>query len=249
MQLLYKSHMKNRFWEIDFFRGIAIVKMIISNFIFDLVVLASFNLGAMDFLWDFSRLTFAAIMFLFLIGISLTISFSRVQKNSSREIYKKYFIRGSRLFFLGILITIITWFLFNSGTIYFGVLHLIGISIIIATPLLRFKKLNLLLGISLIIIGIYLQGLVFDFPWLLWLGFIPYGFYTLDYFPLLPWFGVVLLGMFFGKVLYPNGKRRFNIREVDNPITNFFCFLGRYSLYVYLIHQPVIMAILYLFVF
>ena len=98
--------------------------------------------------------------------------------------------------------------------IVFGVLHCIGLSIILAYPLIRFRIPALVLGILCIIIGVFLRTTVtVDFPWLLWLGFTPSQFYTLDYFPLLPWFGVVLIGVFLGNSLYQNNKRKFSLKD------------------------------------
>jgi uncharacterized membrane protein len=134
----------------------------------------------------------------------------------------------------------------RNGFIIFGVLHFIGISIILAYPFIRFRILNLLVGVIVVIIGLYLQNFVFDFNWLFWLGFKPMYFYTFDYFPILPWFGVVLIGLFFGKMLYPNYKRRFKIKDLSGfKISKLFCFLGRHSLLIYLIHQPILVGLLH----
>jgi uncharacterized membrane protein len=62
---------------------------------------------------------------------------------------------------------------------------------------------------------------------------------------MLPWFGIFLLGMFFGKLLYPEGARRFKLKELDNPATKSLGFLGKHSLLIYLIHQPIALAILF----
>ncbi|RLF77882.1 DUF1624 domain-containing protein, partial [Thermococci archaeon] len=69
---------------------------------------------------------------------------------------------------------------------------------------------------------------------------------TLDYFPIFPWFGVFLLGTAVGGILYPNGQRKFNISNLDNPVIDFICFLGRNTLKIYVIHQPVFVGLLML---
>jgi len=238
---------KERFWEIDFLRGLAIIKMIISNFIFDLTIFTT--LGFSGFLTFFSRVPVAAVTFMFLVGLSLSLSYSRMKGKGRKEIYRKYLIRGARIFSLGLLITLTTWVFFNSGTIFFGVLHFVGLSIILAIPFMKFRKLNLVLGIVFIVIGMYLGTFSFDFPWLLWLGFVPKHFYTLDYFPIFPWFGLILIGLFAGNSLYPNGKRRFHIKNYSRmrPV-KLFQFLGRNALLIYLIHQPIAIALIYLFI-
>jgi uncharacterized membrane protein len=94
-------------------------------------------------------------------------------------------------------------------------------------------------------LGFYLQEFRFDFSWLLWLGFIPKNFYTFDYWPILPWFGVTLIGIFFGNSLYKNGRRNFKIKDLSNlSIVKVLAFLGRKSLTIYLIHQPLLILIL-----
>lgn len=231
---------KKRFWEIDILRGIAIINMIIFNYSVALSYLKiySLNLG----------LTYAVLIastFIFLSGMCLTISYSRVKKWKQKEIYKKFFLRGLKIFIYGILITVITFLAFPEAFIIFGILHFIGVSIILGQFFLNFKKLNLFLGLLIIVLGIYLLNFRFDFSWLLWLGFVPKNLYTFDYFPILPWFGVTLLGIFFGNILYKNGKRIFKIRDLSNlSIVKFLAFLGRKSLIIYLAHQPLLILFL-----
>jgi uncharacterized membrane protein len=156
---------------------------------------------------------------------------------------------SSDLFGLGLIITLVTWVYPHNGFIMFGILHCIGISILLAYPLIRFRTMPLILGILCIILGVFLQiTIVVDFPWLLWLGFVPSFFFTLDYFPLLPWFGVVLMGIFLGNSLYQNNKRKFLLKDHSQFIMNrMICFLGRHSLIIYLLHQLIIVGLLYLF--
>jgi uncharacterized membrane protein len=95
-------------------------------------------------------------------------------------------------------------------------------------------------------LGPALRGLRADHPWLLWLGVRPDPFSTLDYRPVIPWFGVVLLGVALGWALY--GRRRSGSRLPAwgawrgwSPLR----FLGRHALAFYLLHQPVILALLW----
>jgi uncharacterized membrane protein len=232
---------KERFWEIDILRGIAIILMIIFNYSFALYYLNmyAFNGG---FLYWYVFPRFIGGMFIFISGLSLTLFYSQ---KKGKEFHKKFFSRGLKIFSLGILITIITYLTFPEAFIIFGILHLIGISIILGQFFLKYKRLNLLLGLLLIAIGFYLQNFRFDFPWLLWLGFIPKNFYTFDYWPILPWLGVTLLGVYFGNVLYKNGRRNFKIRDFSNSsVVKFLDFLGRNSLTIYLLHQPLLILIL-----
>ncbi len=100
--------------------------------------------------------TFNSIYIHFLMGVSLTLSNSRAQitgKYREGGLFKKYLKRGLKIFSLGLLITLATWIFIPQEFIIFGVLHFIGISIILSYPFLKSKYLNLFLGIGLIIIG------------------------------------------------------------------------------------------------
>lgn len=237
-----------RFWEIDSLRGIAIIMMIVFHFFFDWDYFGKVNLNfGSGFWWGFGRLI--ASIFIFLVGLSLTLSFSRAKKSKIKNLFKKYLVRGLKIFSWGLIISLLTWIFLEQGFVMFGILHFIGISIILAYPFLNFKYLNLVLGSIFIAIGLFLKRFVFDFAWLIWVGLRPTSFYTLDYFPIFPWFGLVLIGLFFGTLLYPKGKRGFKILDASkNSFVKGLCFLGKNSLLIYLIHQPILVLILKLFV-
>lgn len=238
-----------RFWEIDSLRGIAILVMIIFHVLYDLNHLDLYKINLYSYPLFLFFLPFAVI-FLLLVGVSLSLSYSRATKKlTTKQLTIKYLKRGLMIFSLGLLITVATRIYLTNGFVIFGVLHCIGLSIILAYPFIKFRYQNLIIGTIFIIIGIILQNYRFDFYWLIWLGFRPSIFYTVDYFPLLPWFGVVLIGIFIGNTLYPKYKRRFNIKDLsESLIIRFLCFLGRNSLIIYLLHQPIILGLIYLFI-
>ena len=244
-----KKPISDRYWEVDFLRGIAIIMMIIYHILFDVVF---FHLTYVD-LSSIPMLLFLypiGTMFLLLVGVSLTLSYSHAKETlTPRQLQNKFILRGLYIFGGGMLVTLGTWLYLKEGYVIFGVLHCIGLSTILAYPFIRSRIYSLFVGIICVIIGVFLQLMVVvDFPWLLWLGFVPNNFYTIDYFPLLPWFGVVLIGIFIGNSLYQNNKRRFNIKDLTHSLTvRGVCFLGRHSLLIYLLHQPIIVALLTLF--
>ncbi|MCX6816147.1 MAG: heparan-alpha-glucosaminide N-acetyltransferase [Candidatus Aenigmarchaeota archaeon] len=228
--------MQKRFWEIDALRGIAVILMVIFNYAFTLKYFHVFEAGGGELFWFYFPRAVAGV-FIFLAGLSLAISYAR--RKDARYVVK----RGLWIFLIGIAITLVTFFVVPQGTIYFGILHLIGLSIILSLLLIKFDRLILFAGALFIIVGNYITTLTVKTPYLLWLGLMPENFYTFDYFPLLPWFGLFLFGMYAGKLLYKNGKRIYRIKE-RNP---FLCRIGGHSLVIYIIHQPILIAILYLF--
>jgi uncharacterized membrane protein len=238
--------MVNRFWEIDLLRGTAVVMMILFHLAFDLDFFGVFDLSLNSgFLWFFARAT--AFIFVFIAGISLTLSYSRSRGAIAGDLRLKFLRMAMKILSWSLLISLTTWIFLREGFIIFGVLHLIGVSIILAYPLLSYRYLNLFLGLSVITLGIYLSHLSFEFPWLLWLGLRPHGLYTFDYFPLFPWFGVFLVGLFFGNSLYPSHQRSFMVPDLTYvPIIKTLSLLGRHSLFIYFVHQPVLILLLYL---
>ena len=164
-----------------------------------------------------------------------------------KDIRLKFLRRGIMIFLLGMIITFISWIYIPERFIIFGILHCIGVSIILSFPFIRFRVTNLILGFLLIGIGSYLKLLTFDFNWLIPLGFLPHRFFTIDYFPLLPWFGVVLIGMAIGNFIYPNGKRQYHLKDLSNYLSvKSLCFLGRHSLIIYFLHQPILIGLIFL---
>ncbi len=244
------SNLKQRFWEVDSLRGLAIVMMVVFHFIFDLNYFGIYNFNVYSgLLWWFARVT--ASIFIFVVGVSLSLSYARTTLSSNRptekELFLKYLKRGIKIFSYGLLITAATYIFIGNGFIVFGILHFIGVAIILEYVFLRRKYLNLFLGITFIAAGIFLMGFKFDFYGLLWLGFIPNNFYTVDYFPLLPWLGIVSWGIFLGNTLYENYVRQFKLLDLsNNMVVKISSFLGKHSLLIYLIHQPIIIVLLFL---
>jgi uncharacterized membrane protein len=222
--------------------------MIIFHILYDINYfdILNVNLGSLPIrIFNYSIGT----IFLLLVGISLTLSYSRVKETlTKKDIKLKFIKRGLKILILGILITGITWYFLKEGFVVFGVLHCIGVSIIIAYPFLRFRFLNLMIGAVLIIIGVLLKSLTFNFDWLVWLGFKPSQFYSIDYFPLLPWFGVILIGIFLGNTFYISYKRIYKLKDLSSiKVVRFFNYLGRHSLVIYFLHHILILSIIYPF--
>jgi len=228
---------------VDAARGVAIVMMVVYHLTYDLDNFGGYGIESISGFWAyFADATASA--FLFLVGISLAISYSRAGVRDG-SLFGKYLRRGLRIFAYGMALTIV-FFVLEMGVVAFGILHLIGVSIILAYPLLRYRLPNLFLGILVFAVGAYMmaQDVSSESPWLLPFGVVPDNVVMPDYRPLLPWFGVVLIGLFAGNVLYGGGKRPAVVAKTAPAIARPLLPLGRNSLFIYLIHQPLLIALL-----
>lgn len=228
-------------------RGVAIIMMVIFHLMWDLwslnilpdvVLYAGF--------WKYFQRT-TAISFLLLVGVSLTVSYRRAQRkrDEAEGLWRKFAWRGLRIFGIGMGFTLIAW-VSSFGYVQFGILHLIGVAIILSYPLLRYRWLNLLLWAIFFAAGGFLEGYYTTNNWFLWLGLHRRDYYPLDYFPLFPWLGVVLLGAFLGNTFYRAEGRLIPLPDWGwLPPVRLLRFLGRHSLAIYVIHQPLLLAGLY----
>ena len=240
----------DRFWEVDLLRGIAILLMVFYHFAFELNYfgLVKIDVNSGIFL-SLARLT--VTLFLLLVGLSLYLSLSRAERLDRQDRFKRRLFRRSlRILALALGITVATYLLLGRGYIVFGALHLIGLSLLLAYPFLQMGWKNFIFGSILIILGMYVPEISVEHYWLLWLGLAPPGFYSLDYVPLLPWFGVVLYGVVLGGLLYPGYRRRLslldNLTISECTWVRLLCYLGRNSLAIYLAHQPLLILFLIL---
>ena len=236
-----------RFWEVDLLRGCAIILMVLYHLLFDLNYFAVYDIHVTSGI-PLAMARTAASLFLLLVGLSLTLSYSRSRLMGREEEFLPHLLKRSGWTLgLAIGVTCVTYLAIGRGFIVFGVLHLIGLSLLLAYPFLRLQKANFVFGSAIILLGKYFGAFRVGFPWLLWLGLAPANFYSVDYFPVLPWFGVILLGMGLGSLLYPGYRRSFSLPDLSaSDIAVVLTFLGQNSLAIYLVHQPLIIGLLYL---
>jgi uncharacterized membrane protein len=236
-----------RFWEVDFLRGMAIILMVLFHMVFDLNYFGIQQIELVSGFW-FYLARFTASLFLLLVGVSLSLSYSRARLLGQEDRFRFRLMKRSLwIFSLAMGVTLVTYLFIGRGFIVFGVLHLIGVSLLLAYPFLRLHGMNFILGLLFILIGLFLQSLSVDFSWLLWLGLAPWDFRSVDYFPLLPWFGVILMGVAFGDLFYRGYSRRIPVPDLaGSSLVSGLAFLGRNSLAIYLAHQPVLIGLLYL---
>ncbi len=226
----------------DAARGVAIIMMVVYHLTYDLDAFGGYGIEATSGFWArFADAT--ASLFLFLVGVSLAISHAR----SGGDRFGKYLLRGLRILGYGLVLTVV-FLVFGMGVVAFGILHLIGVSIVLAYPFLNLRHTNFSLGTLVFVGGMYVMAQnPSGSPWLLPFGVVPDGWLMPDYRPLLPWFGVVLIGLGFGNVVY-GGDTRPGILPRKTPVaTRPLLPLGRNSLLIYLVHQPILILLLSLF--
>lgn len=234
-----------RYWEIDLVRGIGVAAMIGFHLAWNLWY---FGAVKWNILGTFSQSIARTIgsMFLSLVGVSLSISYQRARLHlSPTQLALKYIKRGLRLLGWGIVITIVTRLVINAP-VYFGVLHLIGTATLLSIPFLPHAVLAATVGISVIVYTLLIPRLPYFSLWLLPLGLTEVRHPMSDYYPLFPWYGVVLLGVYLGQTTYPGGNRRVCLPPPRSRLARGLVFLGRHALPIYLIHQPVLFALTFL---
>jgi uncharacterized membrane protein len=232
---------------VDALRGAAICMMIAYHAAFDLnwfhIISADFN---HHLFWLASR-DLIVTSFLLLVGVSLVLA--RRAGISPRRFWRRIAVVGA----CAILVTIGSYAAFPGTFITFGILHCIVVSSILAWPLVRFPRAASVIGLILVVAGATIgptlfdpapfRGIpAFDHPWLNWVGLITHRPATEDYVPLLPWLGVVLLGIGLGAWLV--GRRGVALQRMSRASPGWLTWLGRHSLLVYMVHQPVMIGLL-----
>ena len=226
--------MKSRIWELDAARGLALLGMLIIHFVYDLVDL----FGVFSWQepgWYLFIKNNCGFVFLVISGISATLG-SRCLR------------RGIQVFLCGLLCSAVTAGMYLLGLadqsiiIYFGVLHCLGVCMVLWHWLRRLPGWCLtVLGLVLTAAGLVLARIYVDAHWaLIPLGICPVWFHSSDYFPLLPNLGFFLLGAALGRVVYREKKTRFPGSVADCPPIRLLRTMGKHSLLIYLLHQPVL---------
>jgi uncharacterized membrane protein len=214
--------------------------MVVYHFCFDLSYfgLADFNFYRDPF-WLHSR-TFILSMFLLLVGVSLVLAAGR--KLDTR----RYMRRLAMLIASAVLISVSTRWMFGDRFIFFGVLHFITLASVLGLLFVRAGWANLVLGIAVILLANRYQFSWFDTPGWRWIGLMTHKPQTEDYVPLVPWFGVVLLGLYAGPYLAGLARQQQGVGK--SGLVQLLAFGGRHSLVIYLLHQPLLLGVLSLYV-
>ena len=234
--------MKKRIWELDAFRGICILGMVLVHFVYDLVELY----GIWDWrypAWFSFAKNWGGVLFLLISGISATLGSRSVR-------------RGLLVIVCGMIVSAVTYGMYKLGyagrdiIIYFGVLQCLGFCMILWYGHKAMPWWALLLqGLFLAVLGLYINDqlqigqICVQTKWLMPLGLWWDGFSSSDYFPLLPNFGYFLIGAALGRTVYAKKKSLFPNANEDAAVLRFFRFCGKHSLWIYLLHQPILSGI------
>jgi uncharacterized membrane protein len=230
-----RSSGAGRIAGLDALRGIAIVAMIAYHFCFDL---RYFHVTRFDLEHDVGWLAARALIlssFLLIAGVSAALA-ARMPRPTVHALRHVGTIAAAAL-----LVTAASAAMFPQSFIWFGVLHAIAVSLLIAQPLVRRPALAALAGVIVIAAGVAYANPAFDNRWLGWLGFMTAKPITEDYVPLFPWTGVLLLGVALGHLLMRSG---FAALAPLATLPSWLRFLGRHSLVAYLVHQPLLLGAL-----
>ncbi len=194
--------------------------MVIYHWFFDLNY---FNIEEIPILTSLSWILFQRVIgFLFLFCTGAALYF---HKNP-----KKRFKRFLELGAIALLISFATWLYAGEAFVKFGIIHLIAVSNLLILLFPR-SPYNALLGIFIIILG--LRPIYTDLPFLFWLGPITKDYVALDHYPLIPWFGAVLIGYSFAPYLQKINLSNTLLEKI-----------GKNSLLIYLIHQPLLIILI-----
>jgi len=218
---------------LDALRGVAIVAMVVYHFCFDL---RYFGVARWDFEHDIRWLAARTLIlssFLLIAGISAALA-RRDPAADARWPRHVAVIGGAAL-----LVTAASAMMFPRSFIWFGVLHAIALSLLLARPLVDRPRAAVAAGVIVIAAGVMLSSQHFDNRMLGWLGFMTGKPMTEDYVPLFPWSGVLFLGIAAGHALVASN---FAMLAPLARMPRALRFLGRHSLAVYLVHQPLLLG-------
>ncbi len=230
---------RGRIWEIDAIRGLLILCVIASHTLFYLAyVLGRFSLPPLiRFVMQYG-----GTLFVILSGLSATLG--------SRSFRRGLLVfAGGMVLTVGSLVGVQLGWLTEDMVIRFGVLHLLGFAMMVY-PLLKKLPSPVLLGFGMAVLA---MGYWFEFKpvtvetrWLFALGLRYPGFTSGDYFPIAPQLGWFCLGILLGRRFYPEKKTLLPAVNAETPILRFLRWCGRNSLYIFILHLPILGGIMML---
>ena len=225
--------MRRRFDVLDGWRTLAIVLMVAYHFLYDLYIFGVISANQL-FSAPLNVLErFICCSFILLAGAS-----ARFSRNNLRH----------GLIVLGAGLVVEIGAAVAGQTIRFGVLMLLGSSMVLwhflGKGLQKLPGWSVAAGSGVLFFAArwWTGRTAVSVPWLYPLGFTAPGFYSADYFPLLPWFFLFLIGTALGGWCLAHRENRLLAVRLPGVLT----WPGRHSLIIYVLHQPVLYGISYL---
>ncbi|MHA1157448.1 MAG: DUF1624 domain-containing protein [Alphaproteobacteria bacterium] len=238
-----------RYGFIDVAKGVAIVAMVIYHTGFDLSLQ---RLIAVDVVNDLGWTIFARLIaatFVALVGFNLVLA------TASGLNPRRYGLRLVAIVASAGIVSLATWLFDASTFIFFGILHQIALASVLGLAFVRLPLIMVTLAAAAVIalplavrmLPLSLSLTVFDAPWLWWVGLSTKLPASLDYVPLFPWFGVALAGMVAGRLFLTYATlTRFARWTPRGLVARAAVVAGRWTLPIYLIHQPVLLGLIFL---
>ena len=225
--------MKDRFAVLDAWRSAAVLLMLIYHFLFDLYIFGVMSAGQLFSTPLNVMQKFICCSFILLAGMSARFSRSNLRHG---------------LIVLAAGVVVETGAAVGGQTIRFGILMFMGASMLLYHFLGKwFQKIPGLLtavgsGALYFLTDWFTSGVRVQAVWLYPLGFMYPGFFSADYFPLMPWFFLFLIGTVLGGWCLEHRESSL----LSTPLPAALTWPGRHSLIIYVLHQPVLYGISYL---
>ena len=230
-----------RLMLLDVLRGAAIVAMILYHLLWDATLLGFVGTDII-----LSPAAIAAQLtilgsFMFLVGMSLVLA------TRNGIAWPRFWRRLALVAGAALLITLATLWFFPETYVFFGVLHAAALFSLLALPFLRAPTwIAAATGAIVIVLPLLFKAEIFSERLLAWIGFYPVSPPTNDLVPIFPWLGVVLLGIALMRVfLTTPSAARIAAWRPAGFLSRGLNFAGRWSLVIYLVHQPLLLSILY----
>jgi len=231
---------RGRIVALDLARTLALVAMAVFHFTFDLE-LFGFAAPGTTMLPGWRWLAYlTAGSFLFLVGVSLWLAHGEGIR------WRGYWVRLGMIVAAALAITIVTRVAMGEAFIFFGILHSIAVASLLGLAFLRLPPaLLVVLGVAVIWLPQAMRFEALDAPWFWWTGLQATAVRSVDYVPVFPWFGPVLLGIATAQVMARTGVWERMARWQAPRAARAAAWPGRHSLAVYLAHQPVLVALVW----
>lgn len=230
----------HRLSSLDLLRGLALLGMITYHAAYDLDLYKNAPIDALDGGWLLlARST--AVLFLLVSGAVIVVAEERLQPLQPSERHLRRLRRFGLTATAAMLVSVVTFAVEPESYVRFGILHLLAVTRLLLPCVLSLRLRMLPLGIAVASTAV-LGPWTTDTALLLPIGAVPPGFVSVDYFPLLPWFGICLIG---AGLMHLQAVRTACARPLPRALPLRFCeTAGRHTLLIYLIHQPMLFLLL-----